>query len=47
MEACLTTAPRSLTIGGRAVECHLYDDTLTEADRIPLQRAELEVADEA
>jgi peptide/nickel transport system permease protein len=47
MEACLTLAPRQLTIDGRTVECHLYDDTLTDAQRTPLVRAELEVADEA
>lgn len=47
MEACLTIAPRNLSVDGRSVECHLYDDTLTDAQRTPLVRAELEVADEA
>ncbi|MEO7126631.1 MAG: dipeptide/oligopeptide/nickel ABC transporter permease/ATP-binding protein [Nakamurella sp.] len=47
MEVCLTTQPRRLVVEGREVECHLYDTTLTAADRIPLVRAELEVADEA
>jgi peptide/nickel transport system permease protein len=47
MEACLSIAPRKLSVVGRTVECHLYDDTLTDAQRTPLVRAELEAADEA
>jgi peptide/nickel transport system permease protein len=47
MEACLTIQPRTLHVDGRTVECHLYDETLTDAQRTPLVRAELEVADEA
>lgn len=47
MEACLRRAPEPLIVNGRAVECHLYDATLTAAERTPLVRAELEVADEA
>lgn len=47
MEVCLKRSPAPLLVDGRAVECHLYDTTLTDADRIALERAELEVADEA
>ncbi len=47
MEGCLTVPPRPLEADGRIVECHLYDDLLTEAQRTPLVRAEIEVADEA
>ncbi|MBN9609316.1 MAG: ABC transporter ATP-binding protein [Actinobacteria bacterium] len=47
MEVCLKRPPRPLVVDGREVECHLYDDNLSADDRIPLQRAELEAADEA
>jgi peptide/nickel transport system ATP-binding protein len=47
MTVCPQRMPRTLVVDGRAVECHLYDDTLTDDERLPLQRAELEVADEA
>ena len=47
MEVCLKRSPRPLVVDGREVECHLYDDTLSADDRIPLKRAELEAADEA
>ncbi len=47
MTICPQRAPLPLDVDGRTVECHLFDDTLTDAEREPLQRAELEVADEA
>ncbi len=47
MSVCPRQMPRNLVVDDRTVECHLFDDTLTEADRRPLQHVELEAADEA
>jgi hypothetical protein len=47
MQVCVDRFPPLIASGVQQAECWLLDPSLSEADRRPLQRQEVSVADEA